>query len=107
VTETPAEARSQGSEGFVRGGDALALPQTDWLRHDLVVTGPPEDVAALRLAAEGAGAIPWHLPDRDLAEEDRVLALVKPRDGSPGLRIAAARVLARHCARPSRIISSG
>jgi hypothetical protein len=60
-----------------------------------VVTGPPEDVVALRQAAGGAGAIPWHLPDLDLAEEDRVLALVKPPDGSPGLRIAAARVLAR------------
>ena len=23
------------------GGDALALPHTDWLRHDLLVTGPP------------------------------------------------------------------
>ena len=95
MTETPSEPRTQGRGGFASGGDALALPQTDWLRHDLVVTGPPEDVAGLRRAAEGAGATPWHLPDLDLAEEDRVLALVKPPDGSPGLRIAAARVLAR------------
>jgi hypothetical protein len=55
VTETPAEARTH-PRGFASGGDALALPQTDWLRHDLVVTGPPEDVAALRLAAEGGGS---------------------------------------------------
>jgi hypothetical protein len=95
VTEAPADPHARGSDGFARGPDALALPQTDWLRHDLVVSGPPEDVAALRLAAEGAGAISWHLPDLDLAEEDRVLSLVKPPDGSPGLRIAAARVLAR------------
>ena len=46
MTETPAEPRTQGRGGFASGGDALALPQTDWLRHDLVVTGPPEDVAA-------------------------------------------------------------
>ena len=56
MTETPAEPRTQGRGGFASGGDALALPQTDWLRHDLAVTGPPEDVAALRQAAEGAGS---------------------------------------------------
>jgi len=71
------------------------LPHTASLRHDLVVTGPPANVAALRAAAMGAGAIPWRYPDPDLAEEDRVLALVNPPDGSQGLRIAAARVLAR------------
>lgn len=75
--------------------DALALPHTDWLRHDFVVTGPPADIAAFRTAAEGAGAIPWHYPDLDLDEEDRVHALVHPPDGSSGLRLAAARVLAR------------
>jgi hypothetical protein len=76
-------------------GDALAPPHTDWLRHDFLVTGPPADIAAFRAAAAGAGAIPWHYPDLDLDEEDRVHALVHPPDGSPGLRLAAARVLAR------------
>jgi hypothetical protein len=76
-------------------GDALAPPHTDWLRHDCLVTGPPADIAAFRAAAAGAGAIPWHYPDLDLDEEDRVHALVHPPDGSPGLRLAAARVLAR------------
>jgi hypothetical protein len=85
----PAVERASGGE------DALAPPHTDWLRHDLVVTGPALDVAAFRAAAEGAGGIPWHYPDLDLDEEDRVLALVHPPDGSPGLRLAAARVLAR------------
>lgn len=85
----PASARASGEE------DALALPHTDWLRHDLVMTGPPAEVAAFRAAAEGAGAIPWHYPDLDLDEENRVHALVHPPDGSPGLRLAAARVLAR------------
>ena len=74
---------------------ALALPHTDWLRHDLSVTGPASDVAALRRAAAGAGAIPWVYPDLDHREEDQVHALVQPPDGSAGLSPAAARVLAR------------
>ena len=40
-------------------GPALAPPHTDWLRHDLLVTGPVADVTALRRATAGAGAIPW------------------------------------------------
>jgi hypothetical protein len=40
-------------------------------------------------------AIPWQYSGRDLDEEDRVHALMYPPDGSPGLRLAAARVLAR------------
>jgi hypothetical protein len=60
-----------------------------------VVTGPPADVAAFDTAAAGAGAIPWRYADLDLDEEDRVHALLHPPDGSAGLRLAAARVLAR------------
>lgn len=75
--------------------DALTLPHTDWLRHDLTVSGPADQVSDLRAAACGVGGIPWADPDADLAEEDRVHALVRPPDGSPGLRVAAARVLAR------------
>jgi hypothetical protein len=75
-------------------GDPLALPNTDWLRHSLIVTGPAEDVAALGAAAVGAGIIPWHFPDLDAVEEDHRLALLRPPDGSPGLRPADAKVLA-------------
>ena len=75
--------------------DPLALPHTDWLRHGLVITGPAEDVAALQGAAAGAGTIPWTYPDLDLQEEDRVMALVHPPDGSAGLSLAGARALAR------------
>lgn len=78
-----------------RSQDPLAPPHSDWLRHDLLVSGPAEDVAALRTAAAGAGAIPWHVPDADLEEEDRVHALLKPPDGSPGLSLVGARALAR------------
>jgi hypothetical protein len=76
-------------------GDPLALPHTDWLRHDVFVTGPPPAIAAFEAAAAGAGAIPWQYPDLDQDQEDRVHALMHPPDGSSGLRLAAARVLAR------------
>jgi hypothetical protein len=76
-------------------GDSLALPNTDWLRHVLIVTGPADDVATFQTAASGLGAIPWVSPDLDLLEEDRVMALVHPPDGSAGLSLAGARALAR------------
>jgi hypothetical protein len=77
------------------GADALRLPHTDWLRHELVITGAPSELAAFEAAAAGAGAIPWEYPNLDLEEEDRVQALVQPPDGSRGLDIDSARVLAR------------
>ena len=75
--------------------DPLGPPHTDWLRHDLIVSGPAGDVAALRDAAAGAGAIPWHYPDADREEEDRLHALLNPPDGSAGLSLQGARALAR------------
>lgn len=75
--------------------DPLAPPHPDWLRHALFVNGPAGDVAAFRDCAAGAGVIPWAYPDLEVLEEDQVLALIRPPDGSPGLRPAAARVLAR------------
>lgn len=80
----------------VAPANRLAPPHTDWLRHDLIVTGPAPDVAALRATAAGTGVIPWVYPDLDHWEEDQVHALVQPPDGSAGLSPAAARVLARH-----------
>jgi hypothetical protein len=77
------------------GADALRLPHTDWLRHELVITGAPSELAAFEATAAGAGAIPWAYPNLDLEEEDRVQALVQPPDGSRGLDIDSARVLAR------------
>ncbi|WP_419760070.1 hypothetical protein [Acidisoma sp.] len=72
----------------------MALPNTDWLRHSLTVSGPAEDVGALQAAAAGAGIIPWQFPDLDAIEEDHRLALLRPPDGSPGLPPADAKVLA-------------
>lgn len=78
-----------------RSSDALALPNTDWLRHELLVVGPTIGIAEFGAAAAGPGGIPWAYPDLDYEEDDRFLALVNPPDGSQGLRPAAARVLAR------------
>ena len=91
IVAPPRLGRPLGSET----PDPLALPHTDWLRHELIVTGPAGDVAAVREAAAGAGAIPWHLPDADQEEEDRMHALLNPPDGSPGLSLQGARALAR------------
>ena len=75
--------------------DSLNPPHTDWLRHDLIVTGPTDDVAALHEAAAGAGAISWHYPDADLEDEDRLHSLLNPPDGSAGLSLQGARALSR------------
>jgi hypothetical protein len=75
--------------------DPLALPNTDWLRHELAIAGPAEDVAQFMTAAAGHGSIPWYYPNLDFEEDDRFHALVNPPDGSRGLSPAAARILAR------------
>jgi len=61
----------------------------------MVITGPSSAMAAFLEAAAGPGNIPWEYPDLDLEEEDRVQALVQPPDGSRGLDVESARVLAR------------
>ena len=71
-------------------GTPLRLPHTDWLFHRLTVTGPAAAVAAFRVAASGAGTIPWRL-DLDSLEEDWFLLLVPAHRA---LSLAGARVLA-------------
>jgi len=83
--------RSGGESGYV----SLRQPHTDWLFHEMVISGPAPAMAAFLEAATGPGNIPWEYPDLDLEEEDRVQALVQPRDGSRGLDVESARVLAR------------
>ncbi len=90
--------RRGGQGGRGSGGDsglALRLPHTDWLFHEMVISGPSPVMAAFWQAAAGPGNIPWEYPDLDLEEEDRVQALVQPPDGSRGLDLDSARVLAR------------
>ncbi len=74
---------------------ALRLPHPDWLRHELTISGTADAMAAFTQAASGAGGIPWDYPNIDFEEDDRVLALVRPPDGSRGLDLASARILAR------------
>jgi hypothetical protein len=87
---------------MTRSVDALALPNTDWLRHILVVTGSADEVTSFQAAAGGEGAIPWVSPDLDLLEEDQVMALVHPPDGSAGLSLAAFDAVPLTCTRCCR-----
>jgi len=93
----PIQARPTQSRGTDDRdhGDALSLPTPDWLRHDLLVSGPTTDVENFQKTASGAGGIPWVYPDLALEEEDRMHALLHPPDGSPGLSLHGARTLAR------------
>jgi hypothetical protein len=89
-------------EGPVRGVPAVAdqpLPavapaHTDWLYHQLQISGAAAQVSAFRKAAAGAGVIPWRL-DFDRMEEDFFLRLAAPPPGhARTLSIEGARLLA-------------
>jgi hypothetical protein len=86
--------KKESTAGALRA-DPLTMPNTDWLRHELAIVGPAEDVERFTSAAAGPGSIPWFYPNLDFEEDDRFHALVNPPDGSRGLSPAAARVLAR------------
>jgi hypothetical protein len=49
----------------------------------------------LKCGGGGRGAIPWVYPELALEEEDRMHALLRPPDGSPGPSLHGARTLAR------------
>jgi len=97
ASHSPAQPKQSqaGGDDNRDNGDALSLPTPDWLRHDLMVSGPTADVDNFQKTAAGAGAIPWVYPDLALEEEDRMHALLHPPDGSPGLSLHGARALAR------------
>ncbi|THD41289.1 MAG: transposase, partial [Rothia mucilaginosa] len=67
---------------------------TDWLRNTLVVSGPTEEVARFTAAAAGSGVIPWQL---DLAslEEEFLLPMAAPPDGTPAISLSGAKLLAK------------
>ncbi|MBO1074660.1 hypothetical protein [Roseomonas marmotae] len=71
-----------------------APPHTDWLRHLLTISGPAAEMARFRVAAAGAGVIPWVL---DLAgmEEDWLLQLAAPEEDRPAISLSGAKILAR------------
>jgi hypothetical protein len=87
-------AAALGPTSHAATGAPLCLPQTDWLRHRLAVTGPAADLAAFRQAAAGAGIIPWSL-DLESLEEDWFHLLARPDHQElslPGARILAGQL---------------
>jgi hypothetical protein len=73
----------------------LRLPDTDWLHHRLVISGPVATVAAFAASAQGAGTIPWWL-DAARMQEDLFHRLVAPpAPQTRSLSLEGARALAR------------
>ena len=78
------------------GENALALPHTDWLRHDLVVTGPARGRGGAAPGRRRWRGDPLGLSGpRPLGRGPGRTRWCSRRIGSPGLTPAAARVLAR------------
>ena len=73
----------------------LRLPHTDWLHHRLMVTGPTEPMADFRVAACGAGTIPWQLDGDRMAEDFFHLLVAPPLPQRRRLSLTGARELAR------------
>ncbi len=85
-----------GATATGEGGDVLALPHPDWLRHHLTVTvtGDADLVTVFRQAAAGPGAIPW-ADDLGQAEEDWFHLLAASRESNPrSISLHGARILA-------------
>jgi len=66
----------------------LRLPHPDWLYHRLTITGPADRLEKFRVAAAGAGTVPWQL-DLDRMQEDLFHVLA----GAGQLSLEGARVL--------------
>jgi hypothetical protein len=67
------------------------MTKTDWLRHELEVSGHPAELAAFRTAAAGANIIPWEL---DLAAGEEGWFLLVMRALPRNVSVAGARALA-------------
>ena len=92
-----ASRRPAQSEHWHDGGASAAplrLPHPDWLQHRLTISGPAAKVAAFRLAAAGAGIIPWQLDVEALAEDWFLLLAAPPAPQQRTVSLAGARVLA-------------
>jgi len=82
-------------DGIVDARSPLRLPHTDWLHHRLMVTGPTEPMADFRVAACGAGTIPWQLDGDRMAEDFFHLLAAPPPPQRRRLSLTGARELAR------------
>jgi len=82
-------------DGAVAARSPLRVPHTDWLHHRLMVTGPTEPMADFRVAACGAGTIPWQLDGNRMAEDFFHLLVAPPSPQRRRLSLTGARELAR------------
>ncbi|GBR73067.1 hypothetical protein [Acidiphilium acidophilum] len=73
--------------------DILALPSPDWLYHHLTIRGSPDEISRFRLAAAGAGVVPW-VRDYDAMIERLVTLMLRPPRTERRLTIAEMRLLA-------------
>lgn len=93
MTRTAAPGDAAAGEGRA-AVEVLAPDHTDWLYHHLRVTGAPDDVAAFRAAAAGAGIIPW-TDDHGAAAETWFHRLAAPPEPQRRtLSLEGARILA-------------
>jgi len=83
-----ATARPAGTDA------ALRLRNTDWLHHQMTISGPAGDVAHFRRSAAGAGIIPWHLDLDRMAEDFFHLLVAPPAPQQRTLSLAGARIVA-------------
>jgi len=72
-------------DGAVAARSPLRVLHTDWLHHRLMVTGPTEPMADFRVAACGAGTIPWQLDGDRMAENFFHLLVTPPSPQRPPL----------------------
>jgi hypothetical protein len=68
---------------------------TDWRFCVLTVIGGADMIGRLKQEAAGAAGIPWHYPDLQTLDDERLARLVTPPDGSAGLDLYDAKVLTR------------
>jgi hypothetical protein len=91
-------AKTTPGSGKGRGGlavtEILALAHTDWLYHHLRVSGVPDQVAAFRQAAAGAGVIPWQHDFDRVAEDWFHLLVAPPAPQQRSLSLEGAQILA-------------
>lgn len=87
---TSATADLAGQE-TAKPGEALCLPDTDWLQHRLTISGPAGELERFRRAAAGAGVIPWQLDFEQLQEDwfHRLMGAPSCSLSAPGARILA------------------
>jgi len=88
----PARGGAAGGAGHTI--EVLALAHPDWLYHHLRVTGDADQIAAFRVAAAGAGVIPWTHDLGDAAEGWFQLLVAPPAPQRRSLSAEGARILA-------------